>query len=57
MRRPVGLARLAVVGMGLDEHPRPNARVRNLAANFGTIVEGIEPDLAHVPGSGLMAVD
>jgi len=30
------------VGMGLDEHARPNARVRNLAANFRTIVEGIE---------------
>lgn len=33
------LARLSVVGMGLDEHPRPNARIRNLAANFGLIVD------------------
>ena len=39
------LARLAVVGMGLDEHPRPNARVRNLAANFKTILDGIERPL------------
>jgi chromosome partitioning protein len=36
------LARLSVVGMGLDEHPRPNARVRNLAVNFGDIVKGID---------------
>lgn len=36
------LARLSVVGMGLDEHPRPTARIRNLATNFGAIVEGIE---------------
>lgn len=36
------LARLSVVGMGLDEHPKPTARVRNLAANFGAIVDGIE---------------
>ena len=36
------LARLSVVGMGLDEHPRSTARARNLAANFSSIVEGIE---------------
>lgn len=36
------LARLSVVGMGLDEHPRPTARIRNLAANFREIVVGID---------------
>lgn len=36
------LARLSVVGMGLDEHPKPTARTRNLAANFAAIVTGIE---------------
>lgn len=36
------LARLTVVGMGLDEHPRPTARIRNFAANFGHIVDGID---------------
>lgn len=41
------LARLAVVGMGLDEHPRPTARIRNLAANFKTILDGIEHPLSQ----------
>ncbi len=36
------LARLSVVGMGIDEHSRPTARLRNLAANFAEIVAGID---------------
>jgi chromosome partitioning protein len=36
------LARLSVVGMGLDEHPKSTAKARNLAANFAAIVNGIE---------------
>ncbi len=32
------ISRLSVVGMGLDEHPTPTARTRNLAANFAAIV-------------------
>lgn len=35
------LARLTVVGMGLDEHPRPTARSRGLATNFAEIVKSI----------------
>lgn len=33
------LARLTVVGMGADEHPRPTGRIRNLATNFAAIVD------------------
>lgn len=36
------LARLTVVGMGLDEHPRPTARIRNFARNFAEMVDGID---------------
>ncbi|MCH9731951.1 MAG: AAA family ATPase [Actinomycetia bacterium] len=42
------LARLSVVGMGIDEHRRPNARLRNMATNFADIVDGID-HLARTP--------
>lgn len=32
------LARLSVVGMGADQHPRPSPRMRNLASSFADIV-------------------
>lgn len=41
------LARLSVVGMGADEHPKPTARIRNFAAMFSAIVERLsEPEPA-----------
>lgn len=36
------LARLTVVGMGLDEHPRPTPRIRGLATNFAEIVTKLD---------------
>lgn len=33
------LGKLSVVAMGLDEHPKPNARIRNFTANFADIVD------------------
>lgn len=33
------ISKLTNVGMGLDQHPKPTARTRNLAANFGTILK------------------
>lgn len=38
------LSRLTVVGMGLDEHPRPSARSRNLAANFAAIADQLRSE-------------
>jgi chromosome partitioning protein len=36
------LARLSVVGMGIDEYAQASPRLRNMAENFRNIVEGIE---------------
>ena len=36
------LARLSVVGMGIDEYRQASPRLRNMAENFKRIVEGIE---------------
>ncbi|WP_072691571.1 ParA family protein [Rhodococcus marinonascens] len=33
------ISKLTNVGMGLDQHPRPTPRSRNLAENFGTILK------------------
>jgi len=36
------LSRLSAIGKGLDEHPKHNARTRNIASVFAEIVNGIE---------------
>lgn len=42
------LARLSVVGMGADEHPKPTPRIRNFANDFASIVEQLATPAAQV---------